>query len=372
MPPSLAATTANRDWLSALRKASGQQAAGRWMMSGMQAPDGAPSPAAVLAAFGVRGRPTAMVPVPGAWSNRVYRLTTDRGSYAVKELRNPWREPRWLDWLNAAWQFEQAALAAGIAMPEPVASPAGGCVAWVIQPGRTEPVPIRMHAWVDGIAPGPGPVTVPTARWAGGTLATLHRLRIRPADRSMFPRPDTATADDWADLVTGARLAGASWADQLQAARPAVAEVARLARTAGHEHRDEVMTHGDIDQKNIVLGADGPVLCDWDVAAPMVPVRELADVALSLAGWERREIAREVLRAYRAAGGEVPRFRACDLGQSLMSLADWIAFNVGRAIGTRPAEAAEAALGNQLVPGLLAQLPRQLDLARRADEFLAV
>jgi hypothetical protein len=64
--------------------------------------------------------------------------------------------------------------------------------------------------------------------------------------------------------------------------------------------------------------------------------------------------------------------RPCDLGQSMMSSLDWIAFNVGRATGTRPAAPAEAALGSQLVPELLARLPRELEIARRADEFLAV
>ena len=51
------------------------------------------------------------------------------------------------------------------------------------------------------------------------------------------------------------------------------------------------MTHGDVDQKNILLTADGPVLCDWDAAAPMIPARELADVAMSLAGWKQQRSA---------------------------------------------------------------------------------
>jgi Ser/Thr protein kinase RdoA (MazF antagonist) len=342
------------------------------MIGGVQIPDSAPSPAATLAAFGIRARATAMVPVAGAWSNRVYRLTTDGGSYAVKELLNPWREPRWLAWLDAAWRFELTALAAGIAMPAPVPGPSGGCVAWVEQRGSAEPVPVRLHTWVEGTQPGPAPVTGPTANWAGRTLATLHLLGIRAADRSLFPVPDTRTADEWPDLVSAARLARAPWADQLAAVRLAVAEIAALARAAGHRPGDEVMTHGDVDQKNILLTADGPVLCDWDVAAPMVPARELADVAMSLAGWEQQEIGREVLRAYRAAGGPATGIRPCDLGQSLLSSLDWIALNVGRATGTQPAGPAEAALGGRLVPELLARLPHELALALRVDEFLAV
>jgi len=65
------------------------------------------------------------------------------------------------------------------------------------------------------------------------------------------------------------------------------------------------------------------VLCDWDVAMPLVPRRELADVALSLGAWERLDISRRVIRAYRAA----------------------------------------AVLAESLVPGLLAAFPRRMAAA---------
>jgi hypothetical protein len=194
---------------------------------------------------------------------------------------------------------------------------------------------------------------------------------ISPADRSLFPVLNTRTADEWPDLVSAARLARVPWADQLAAIRPVVAEIAALARAADQGPGDEVMTHGDVDQKNILLTADGPVLCDWDAAAPMIPACELADVAMSLAGWKQQEIGREAVRAYRAAGGPATGIRPCDLGQSLLSSLDWIALNIGRATGTQPAGPAEAAVGRRLVPGLLARLPHELEISRRADEFLA-
>jgi aminoglycoside phosphotransferase (APT) family kinase protein len=119
------------------------------------------------------------------------------------------------------------------------------------------------------------------------------------------------------------------------------------------------MTHGDIDQKNLLLTASGPVLCDWDLAAPLVPRRELADVAMSLAAWTELDIAREVVRSYRQAGGDDTAIEPADLGQSMMIGLDWVAFNVERAIGLRPAAAPEASLARGLVPGLLAAITAQ-------------
>ena len=46
-----------------------------------------------------------------------------------------------------------------------------------------------------------------------------------------------------------------------------------------------------------------------------------------------------------------------DLGRSLVAGLDWIAFNVERAIGVRPASAAESKLAGKIVPEMLADLP---------------
>lgn len=130
------------------------------------------------------------------------------------------------------------------------------------------------------------------------------------------------------------------------------------------------MSHGDVDQKNLLLGPAGPVLCDWDVAAGVVPRQELADVALSLAGWSNEEVGREVVSSYRMRHALDGRFEPTDLGPSLLSSVDWLALNVERALGLRGVEPAVAALGFRLVPGLLAGLPCQLAVAQRVTDFL--
>lgn len=331
-----------------------------------------PDPAAVAAAFGLAGPVTGWAPVGGAWSNRVFRLEAGGRRYAVKEMRNPWADPHWPRWLAESWVFEQRAMAAGVAAPQPVPDPAsGGCLARV---SRRDPVlgeaAVRVHHWVEGSPPGPGPVAMGTARWAGQVLATLHGLRIRPGDRSLFPVPSTETAGRWPELAAAAQRSGVAWAHLLRAAEPAVAMIAELAESAGYRPGQEVITHGDIDQKNLIATARGPVLCDWDLAVPLVPRRELADVAVSLGCWENFAVSREVLRSYRQAGGDDTPVGPPDLGQPLMTGLDWAAFNVERALGLRPATEPEAVLARTLTPGLLAAIPHQVSVAMRISGIL--
>jgi len=271
-------------------------------MSGWVEPDAL----AVARTFGLGDRVESMRPVTGAWSNRVYRLTTDRGVFAVKQLLNPWRDPRWSDWLDEAWRFELAASEAAVPMPAPIPNPwdggwRGDVMAAEGQQATAGPdadsagatagrdassypgpgndaglVPVRVHRWVDGVPLVAGAVTRQTAR-------------------------------RWPELVELARHHHAAWAGQLAQAAGTVDAMAQLAEAAADRREDEVMSHGDLDQKNIILTADAPVLCDWDVAAPVVPVRELAYVALSLAGWVRLDVgSRRVPRRGRLGDRRTP------------------------------------------------------------------
>src|SRR5690242_17352957 len=90
--------------------------------------------------------------VEGKASNRVYRLDTEQGAFAVKE-RTPDRgsELRCDD----VFRFEQAAFAAGIPMPEPVAADAE----------------LVVHRWVDGEAVPEEPVPHAFAFEIGEILA---------------------------------------------------------------------------------------------------------------------------------------------------------------------------------------------------------
>lgn len=333
-----------------------------------------PDAAGAIAAFGLQDPVTAWAAVGGAWSNRVYRLDAGERRFAVKELRNPWADSRWQDWLVESWSFEREAIAAGVAAPQPIPNPLdGSCLAWVSRRDPELPMAaVRVHHWVDGDPVGLGPVEPQVAGWAGQVLAVLHGLGVRPQDRTVFLVPNTDTADRWTELTDAAERTGAAWARLLGAAAPAVSLMAELARTAGFLPDQEVMSHGDIDQKNLIAAATGPVLCDWDLAAPVVPRRELADVAMSLACWHDISVAREVVRSYRLAGGDDTSFEPSDLGQCLMTGLDWIAFNVERAIGLRPATVAETALARKLAPELLAAIPHEVSVAIRVGDVLAL
>ena len=80
-----------------------------------------------------------MTRVQGKASSSVYRLDTEQGSFAVKELS---LERGWTFRHDDVLRFERAAFAAGVPMPEPISADAE----------------VLVHRWVDGDAVPEEPV----------------------------------------------------------------------------------------------------------------------------------------------------------------------------------------------------------------------
>lgn len=327
----------------------------------------APDPRGVLDAFGLPGEVTAYAEVSGGWSNRVWRLSTTHGDLAVKELRNAWGEPRWLDWLAEGWRVEQAAIAAGIAAPAPVPAPAGGCVAEVPRSDGSGTAQVRVHRWVDAATVQREPVDVPLARWVGRSLSTLHGLALAPRLPELYAgRTGLTTADVWPDLVSRSRAAGAPWSDVLEAGEP-------LARRASDLLVDDaaptVLVHGDVDQKNLLVAEDGPLLIDWDVVLPVAPAHDLAHAAATMAGWREPAVAAEVVRGYAEASGATSAGAPSDLGPALASRLGWIRFTVDRALDAHSRDGSWSATADGIAD-LLADLERRTAVAEAWPDWL--
>lgn len=337
-----------------------------------------PDPAAVLAAFGLTGTVTGFERVSGAWSHRVYRLTTtDGGEYAVKQFMNPWSQPKWREWLAQAWTLELAAWDAGVAMPRPIPAATGECIADV-EASTGDTVPVRVHRWVRGRPCPPVAVSLDIARQIGRDLARTHSLGVQPTRTEAFPKPSRDAVDAWPDLIDRVAPVAGELAADLDATRPWVRELGELFDESAAATGEPVFSHGDVDQKNLILPESGPaagppaVLCDWDVAAPWPAEAELARTAMAMADWSQPEVARAVVRAYREAGGPATRdLQPTDLAVDLVVGLDWLVFCIERATGLRPAEEQRRRESRQQITSEMTQLPSNLRLAQQVQTWLS-
>ncbi|KRE76376.1 MULTISPECIES: phosphotransferase family protein [Micrococcaceae] len=229
-----------------------------------------------------------MIRVHGGFANRVYRLDTDQGSFAVKELNLVDR--RWTYRVEDVFRFERAAFAAGIPMPEPISASHHTLV----------------HRWVEGEKLPEAPVSAEYAFEIGEILARVHPLDI-PWTQVPVEGP---APRDWPELAVRAAATGQPWADELASHVETFLEIARFVDTC-ERPGPVVLTHRDIQPWNLLTRERRPVVLDWELSGMLDLSGELGSTALSIAkgcGFDdiKPSIFRSVLDGYVAGDGTLP------------------------------------------------------------------
>jgi aminoglycoside phosphotransferase (APT) family kinase protein len=245
-----------------------------------------------------------MIRVHGGFANRMYRLDTDQGSFAVKELNL--LDRRWIYRAEDVFRFERAAFAAGIPMPEPISA------------GHHTLV----HRWVEGEKMREAPVPAAYAFEIGEILARLHALDVA---WTHVPIEDPASRD-WPELAERATATGQPWAGELTSQVETLLAIAHFVDTC-ERPGPVVLTHKDIQPWNLLAREGRPVVLDWELSGMLDLSSELGSTALSLAkgpGFDEIEpaIFRSVLDGYVAGGGALPR-----------SGPSWFVFMIGGWLG---------------------------------------
>ncbi len=229
-----------------------------------------------------------MTRVRGGFANRMYRLDTDQGSFAVKELNL--RDRRWTYRAEDVFRFERAAFAAGIPMPEPISADQNTLV----------------HRWVEGEKMPEAPVPVAYAFEIGEILACIHALDVAWTHVSI----EDPTPRDWPELAERATATGQPWAGELASQVETFLAIGHFVDTC-ERPGPVVLTHRDIQPWNLLAREGRPVVLDWELSGMLDLSGELGSTALSLAKGPGLDdivpaVFRSVLDGYVAGGGALP------------------------------------------------------------------
>ena len=317
-----------------------------------------------------RGAPRA---VAGGLTNRLWRIETDRGVFAVKEMNRDADRADYVAWFDRAFALEQAAFAAGVPMPRPVpVAETGRCLAEIVSSGVA--ITVRAHEWVDGEKLDNGTVyPVEVVRRVGTILAQIHALHMW-ADAAAADALPVFGRKHWLARAEQAQSVDAELAKDLRGLLPAIAELDAYLTLAHDDTTPLLLSHRDADMKNFMhTDAGYLLLVDWDQAGPVNPRHDVANHALVWAGVHRGDPdaanARTYVDAYRRAGGDDEPFRATDLAELVSLRLGWFDFNVRRALGERVRDDADRELGANVVRRNVEQLPR---FARSLEAWIVV
>ena len=247
--------------------------------------------------------------------NRVWKVATAEGVFAVKETRRP--PPG-----RESLRIEADAVERGMPAPRPILTVDGEVFihvgdAW-----------LRCHEWIAGRSKKNEDTDVEDARAMGSVLGALHRLRLDgrpPAAGEPFGR------DHWLGLA--ARAPQTPWA---QAIAEEIEAIERAEAIAVWEFDEDIIgSHRDLNAHNILFGQNLTVI-DWDAAGGTTARFERANYSTL---WAQRAGGRldadatiSFLRSYRDVGGDIDADDPSALTRWLTSLIDWAELNVRLAL----------------------------------------
>ncbi|MEU9455485.1 phosphotransferase [Streptomyces sp. NPDC048277] len=250
----------------------------------------------IAEAYGLGPGPRTLVPVARGALGQIWKLSGSGCSWAVKQL---------LFGGDEAGVEQEAALRLacerlGIASPRLHTNRHGTHLTAV--PTATGETHVKLYDWIEGTR---ADLTDPEILdWFGRTMGLLHRAGAGATEAPAAWYERCPSDGDWKELHEKVTGAGLPWADALgRFIGTSAVELGRWVTPS--DAGDRVTSHLDLQPQNVLVGAAGPVLLDWDNAGPASAERELARALFVWAGGNDvdAEAARRLIRAYRQAGG---------------------------------------------------------------------
>lgn len=292
--------------------------------------------------------------VAGGLLHKMYRVTTASGNYAVKVLNGEiMKRPTALqNTINS----EKVALALADKVPVVAALELQSA-----QVHELEGAYYMIYPWVEGKSVFPREIQREHCEVIGDLLGRMHAANI--SVEGLVPEGDEAVCYPWETYLEQAKGLDleSAWVTRLKSALQDICTWNRaVCEAQGSLSANVVISHRDLDPKNVMWQGSQALVIDWEAAGYVNPYQELLEVVNYWADDGRsgliQEYAQALIAAYR---------KHHDLSQvswsevfagSYAGMLGWLEYNVKRALGIEACDEAEMSLGAEQVVGTIEAL----------------
>lgn len=294
-----------------------------------------------------------IVQVTGGLLHKMYRVSTNKGEYAIKVL-NPEIMKRPVALQNTV-NSEKIAAALQTMIPVVAALEIDGK-----QIHELNGAYYMIFDWMEGDSIFPPMITSENCYAIGDVLGKMHHEKL--AVDGVTPEEDTAMMFPWdkyQELLQGRE--DEAWAIRYQEVLSDVKSW-NLAACDAQEVLAEtlVISHRDLDPKNVMWNGDGPLIIDWEAAGYVNPYQEFLEVVNYWADDGNGGLLKEHFDAVFSAYTQHVKLENVDwnavFAGSYMGMLGWLEYNVKRALGIEALTADEVQLGKEQVIGTIEAL----------------
>ncbi|MFU1793116.1 phosphotransferase [Paenibacillus azoreducens] len=296
--------------------------------------------------------------ISGGFLHRMYAVETATGKYAIKAL-NPQIMLRPTAMANYIASEDIARIAAGKVGALPAIRANGTCL------HEIEDQYYLVFDWIDGSSLTSAEITPEHCMKMGDVLAELHLT-----DFSGFNIPDHrsegAQLINWNRYLQLGRVNGAEWLNLLLANQAMLAEWnAQAIESENLLSADLVISHRDLDPKNVLWNQGRPIVIDWEAAGYVNPMKELIETAMywseNTIGLTDQEKFTALINGYKQRYGSPQANWSIVLAGIFGGKLDWLEYNLKRSLWIECTDPQEQRIGTVQVTETIQGIKRYAD-----------
>ncbi len=270
--------------------------------------------------------------VTGGLSHRMYKVTTDKAIYAIKELN-----PNVMKREEAYANFVFAEKVVDIAIKNGISAVGAIKLNGEIMQ-KIEDDYFMVFDWIDGKVLLPNEINEMHCQIIARELAKIHNIDFSKIEVES-KKETTYKIFDWDDYVRIAKVQGKEYAKLLEENCELLRELNKKAIGATkYANHQIVISHRDLDRKNILWKGNTAYLIDWEASGPINPTVELISMAYYWSGGDVQNIDydkfRNFVQIYRKSSKR-------DIDKNVHKLAyvvfysglEWLEYNLQRVLG---------------------------------------
>lgn len=305
--------------------------------------------------------------ISGGLLHRMYAIETTQGKYAIKALN-----PKIMLRPVAMQHFINSEQIVSIATNNIPALPAKTFNGASMQ--EVDKQFYLVFDWVDGKSLKSNEISIVHCEKIGATLADIHMTDFSKLG-IINDLSDNTKLTDWNYYFKKGKANNTVWVDLLLEIIDDIYNWNAQANESIKElASDMVISHRDLDSKNVMWSQNNPIIIDWESAGYINPMQELTETAIYWSEDEIGNVDKERFIAfvggYKKKYGELLSNWSMVLITSFLGKLGWLEYNLKRSLWIECTDQEEQQMGTAQVLATINDIRRYADMIPELETWL--
>ncbi|MDP5276309.1 phosphotransferase [Chengkuizengella axinellae] len=305
--------------------------------------------------------------VSGGLLHKMYVIETSQGKYAIKILN-----PQIMMRAEAMQNYIHSEKIANLLSNTIPALPAKKCNHTFIQ--EFENVFYLIFDWIDGHCLKPNEIETDHCEKIGTILADIHKADFSELN-ILDERSNYEMQTDWDHYLHKGKESNSEWVKLLLENMKKLKSWTKITNESVKLlASNHVISHRDLDPKNVMWNFDNPILIDWESAGHINPLQDLIETAIYWSKMKVGDIDKKrffaFINGYKKRTGILEANWKMVLANGFWGKLGWLEYNLKRSLWIECSDEEEQQLGTSQVISTINAINQYSDMTPKLENWL--